>query len=681
MQEIFFTFTTRFILYFSGLFVLGMSSQLSWANQPPLSPTEQAWLDEHPGIRISGPKSFPPFQFLGSDGKFQGIANDYIRLLADMFNLEIEVVKGLTWPKVLDKIEQKEIDVLSCASQSPDRTSYLSYTKPHLSFPLVIITRKDAPFVSSIEGLNNVKVACIRKVATYEWLKRDKIAITPHFVDSPFDALEAVSLGSADAAIQNLAAATYLIEKNGLTNLKVAAPTSYGNYDLSIAVRQDWPELVSIFDKGLEALSQQQHDQIRQKWIAVRYEHGIQSIDVIIWIFWIILAATLILALFYFWNRSLKKEIIERKKAEKSLIESEERFKALHDASFGGIIIHAKGLILECNQGLSEMSGFTNEELIGMDGLKLIAPHCLDQVLENINSGYDRAYEVEGVRKDGSIYPMAIRGKNVQYKGREVRVIEFRDITERINLEKQLRQAHKTEAIGTMAGGIAHNFNNILGAILGYADMAYYDIPEASPARVYLKQTINAATRAKELVKHIVTFSHQENSTRSTIQPSALLSEYLNSIRDGELKNIVIEEAINSDISNILIDPHQFKIIITNLCSNAFDAMHEKGGVLTVTLKDIELKINDLSGDLSVNPGQFVMFTVSDTGQGITQKNQGKVFDPFFTTKEVGKGDGVGLSVVQGIVRKSGGLIKVESEVGKGSDFHVFLPVAETVSE
>jgi len=663
------------------LFVLSMSGQPSWANQPPLSPTEQAWLDEHPAIRISGPKSFPPFHFLGPDGNFQGIANDYIRLLADMFNLKIEVVRGLTWPKVLDKIEQKEIDVLSCASQSPDRTSYLSYTKPHLSFPLVIITRKDAPFVSNIEGLNSIKVASIRKVATYEWLKRDKIAINPHFVDSPFDALEAVSLGFADATIQNLAAATYLIEKNGFANLKVAAPTRYGNYDLSIAVRQDWPELVSIFDKGLEALSQQQHDQIRQKWIAVRYEHGIQSSDVITWILWVILAATIIFTLFYFWNRSLKKEINERKKAVKSLVESEERFKALHYASFGGIIMHEKGLILECNQGLSEMSGFTTEELIGMDGLKLIAPHCLDQVLENIKNGYDKAYEVEGVRKDGSVFPLAIRGKNVPYKGREVGVIEFRDITERINLEEQLRQAHKTEAIGTMAGGIAHNFNNILGTILGYADMAYDDIPEANPARGYLKQTINAAGRAKELVKQIVTFSHQDNSASNTIQPSVLLSEYLNSIRDGASKNIVIEEAINSDISNIIIDPHQFKIIATNLCSNALDAMHEKGGVLAVTLKDIELKINDLAGEFSVNPGYFVMFTVSDTGQGITQKNLGKVFDPFFTTKEVGKGNGIGLSVVQGIVRKSGGLIKVESEVGKGSEFHVFLPVAETVSK
>jgi len=681
MQEIIITFITRFILCFSVLFVLSMSGQPSWANQPPLSPTEQAWLDEHPAIRISGPKSFPPFHFLGPDGNFQGIANDYIRLLADMFNLKIEVVRGLTWPKVLDKIEQKEIDVLSCASQSPDRTSYLSYTKPHLSFPLVIITRKDAPFVSNIEGLNSIKVASIRKVATYEWLKRDKIAINPHFVDSPFDALEAVSLGFADATIQNLAAATYLIEKNGFANLKVAAPTRYGNYDLSIAVRQDWPELVSIFDKGLEALSQQQHDQIRQKWIAVRYEHGIQSSDVITWILWVILAATIIFTLFYFWNRSLKKEINERKKAVKSLVESEERFKALHYASFGGIIMHEKGLILECNQGLSEMSGFTTEELIGMDGLKLIAPHCLDQVLENIKNGYDKAYEVEGVRKDGSVFPLAIRGKNVPYKGREVGVIEFRDITERINLEEQLRQAHKTEAIGTMAGGIAHNFNNILGTILGYADMAYDDIPEANPARGYLKQTINAAGRAKELVKQIVTFSHQDNSASNTIQPSVLLSEYLNSIRDGASKNIVIEEAINSDISNIIIDPHQFKIIATNLCSNALDAMHEKGGVLAVTLKDIELKINDLAGEFSVNPGYFVMFTVSDTGQGITQKNLGKVFDPFFTTKEVGKGNGIGLSVVQGIVRKSGGLIKVESEVGKGSEFHVFLPVAETVSK
>lgn len=138
-------------------------------------------------------------------------------------------------------------------------------------------------------------------------------------------------------------------------------------------------------------------------------------------------------------NANLEKEIIERKQIEGELKESEERFKALHDASFGGIIIHEKGIILDCNQGLSDITGFSNEELVGMNGLKLIAPDWLDQVLENIKNGYSKAYEVEGLRKNGSVYPLAIRGKNIPYKGRDVRVIEFRDITDLKRAEEEIK--------------------------------------------------------------------------------------------------------------------------------------------------------------------------------------------------------------------------------------------------
>ncbi len=140
----------RLIICLIGLFLFSISSQLVWANKSLLSPTEKAWLDEHPSIRISGPKSFPPFQFIGPDGTFQGMANDYIQTLAEMFSLKVEIIKGLPWPDVLDKMEKKEIDVLSCAAQTPERESYLTYTNPHLSFPLVIITRKDSPFISNI---------------------------------------------------------------------------------------------------------------------------------------------------------------------------------------------------------------------------------------------------------------------------------------------------------------------------------------------------------------------------------------------------------------------------------------------------------------------------------------------------------------------------------------------------
>ncbi|GBC60288.1 hypothetical protein DENIS_1239 [Desulfonema ishimotonii] len=286
------------------------------ANMIRLSPEEQAWIQQHDTIVISGPKAFPPFQYIDDDGAFKGMASDYVLTISKMAGLKIKVVSDLPWAEVLEKIRRKEIDVLTCAAKTPGREEYLIYTKPHLSFPLIIVSRKDAPFISGFQDLHRKRIALTRKVSTYEWLQQEKTDFTPIFVQSPLEALEKVSLGHADATIQNLAAATWLIEKNGIANLKIAAPTSYGDYDLSIAVRRDWPELSGIFEKGLSALSPEQHNEIRQKWIAVRYEHGIHPKDIVKWVLLTCAVAAIVLSVFFLWNRRLAREIRERKKAE-----------------------------------------------------------------------------------------------------------------------------------------------------------------------------------------------------------------------------------------------------------------------------------------------------------------------------------------------------------------------------
>ncbi|MCP3889068.1 MAG: transporter substrate-binding domain-containing protein [Desulfobulbaceae bacterium] len=152
------------------------------------------------------------------------------------------------------------MDVLTCAARTIERSEYLLYTKPHLSFPLIIISKKDGPFISGLQSLHKKRIALTRKNSTVDWLYRDQIDFDPLYVTSPLEALREVSLGHADATIENLATATYLIEKYELTNLKIAAPTSYKNYTLSVAVRKDWPELASILEKGLAAISQEKHN-------------------------------------------------------------------------------------------------------------------------------------------------------------------------------------------------------------------------------------------------------------------------------------------------------------------------------------------------------------------------------------------------------------------------------------
>lgn len=250
---------------------------------------------------------------------------------------------------------------------------------------------------------------------------------------------------------------------------------------------------------------------------------------------------------------------------------------------------------------------------------------------------------------------------------------------ERWMLEVQIRHSQKMEAIGTMAGGIAHNFNNILASIIGYAEMVKREIPEHSKCYEYIGRVLGSAHRATDLVRQIMAFSKQKDSPKAPYTPEVLLYEVLDSINESIHKNIIVDEKISFEIGKINLAPSQFKTVVGNICMNALDAMGGGHGVLGVTLENIELKKEDLRGELDVESGDFVKLTIRDTGHGIAPENMTRIFDPFFTTKEVGEGDGIGLSVVHGIVKKRGGRITVESEVGKGSAFHVFLPVAEPV--
>ena len=282
-----------------------------------LTSEEKSWLKDHQTIRIAGPRSFPPFHYYEKDGVLKGMSADYIQIIMKSLGVRVEIQKDLPWPEVIKRAQSREVDVISCSAKTADRENYLSFSQPYLSFPLVVISRKDAPFISGLDDLHGKNIAVMKKVSTYEWLKRDKKNIVPYYVKSPLEGLESVSFGHADAVIENMAAAGYLIQKNGLTNIKIAAPTPYGNYNLHIAVRKDWPELTHIINKALDAMSPEQHSLIRNRWLSVQYEHGIQMIDVLKWVLLVVSIAITILAVILIWNRRLQKEIVERKQLEK----------------------------------------------------------------------------------------------------------------------------------------------------------------------------------------------------------------------------------------------------------------------------------------------------------------------------------------------------------------------------
>jgi len=253
-----------------------------------------------------------------------------------------------------------------------------------------------------------------------------------------------------------------------------------------------------------------------------------------------------------------------------------------------------------------------------------------------------------------------------------------RDVTEEVKLETKLRQAQKMEAIGTLAGGIAHDFNNILSMIMGYTELTMMNLPEDSRAQDNMNKVFKASERARDLVKQILAFSRQTEQEQKPVQIHLIVKEALKLLRPSLPTTIEIRQNIAST-GTVMADATQMHQVIMNLSTNAYHAMSEKGGILEVSLTDVELDSDFTARHPGTHPGPYLRLTVSDTGHGMEKKVIDRIFEPYYTTKEKGEGTGMGLSVVHGIVKGHGGAITVYSEPGKGSTFNVFLPRIEEV--
>lgn len=244
-------------------------------------------------------------------------------------------------------------------------------------------------------------------------------------------------------------------------------------------------------------------------------------------------------------------------------------------------------------------------------------------------------------------------------------------------LHSQLAQGHKMEAIGTLAGGIAHDFNNMLGAIIGYAEMARDSCPEESDIASDLDNVLEAGERAANLVKQILAFSREASADRVPLEPASIVKETIKLLRPALPSTITIKQNLDAEPQSILADPTQIHQIIMNLSTNAYHSMEQSGGILEISLRNRQLSQEDVPAQSEISPGKFVELSVGDTGPGIPPEIQDKIFEPYFTTKEVGKGTGMGLSIIHGIVSSMDGFVICENKPEKGAIFRVFIPAVE----
>ncbi len=378
----------------------------------------------------------------------------------------------------------------------------------------------------------------------------------------------------------------------------------------------------------------------------------------------------------------------KHQQAQKALIESEQRYRQLFEKAGEAVFLMQAqgpdiGRIIQANQAAARMHGYTVDELIGMSIQELDTPEALKGFPERnrrMQAGEWIHEEISHLKKDGTPFTTEVSVGVIDIGEQKFLLAFYRDITDRKRiedenaaLETQIRQANKMEAIGTLASGIAHDFNNILSAASGYTELSIPLVPPDSILSKNLHKIQQANKRAAELVRHILTLSREKESAAQVLQPKLIIKEAVKLLRASLPATIEIKQQIESD-AYIMGDAAQVHQIIMNLCVNAGHSMEASGGLLSISLTDENLDTAFTRQYVHLHPGRYVVLRVSDTGHGIPREIMDKVFDPYFTTKPHGKGTGLGLAVVNGIVNNYRGAIALESEMGRGTQFTLFLP-------
>jgi len=381
------------------------------------------------------------------------------------------------------------------------------------------------------------------------------------------------------------------------------------------------------------------------------------------------------------------REISQRKRAEEALRESEERYRELFENANDIIYTHdLAGDFTSLNRMGEQISGYTRDEILKMNITQIVAPEHLDHVRQMVIDETSwvgaTTCELEITTRDHQRVMLEVSPRLVWQERKPVAVQGIaRDITGRKKLEDQLRQAQKIEAIGKLAGGVAHDFNNILTAIIGHTDLMLMDPGQDRKRTVSGLQAIkNAAARAAGLTQQLLAFSRKQVLQPVVFDLNARISESMKMLRPLITEHIRLALVLEPALGSMKADPGQIEQVIVNLVVNARDAMPQ-GGKLTIETARVNLDDDYARQHASVRPGPYVMLAVSDTGSGMNADAQAHIFEPFFTTKGRGKGTGLGLSTVYGIVKQSGGSIWVSSEQSEGTTFKIYFPCVEESAE
>ena len=463
----------------SGLITIFLAvitnSVLASTSAVALSEAEKQWLSEHPTIRLAIDNDWSPFEFVDDDNNYVGMAAEYMSLVGEKLGIEFEVERNKSWSDVVESVKQRELDMYSCVVETVQRREYVNFTKPYLSFPMVIVTSDQVAYVNGLKDLKGETVAVVQGYATQDLLEKEHPELDLYLAENVADALEQLSHGKVYAYIGNIATVSDVIKREGFTNIKISGETLY-RYELSMAVRNDWPEFMPILQKALNSITEQERDQIYHNWIKLRYEQNFDY-DLL----WKILAGVfLVILVILVWNRRLSSEIGKRIEAERSVQDAHQRLEQINKRLIDYVDIIDRyvitsstdqhGTITSTSRAFCEISGYSEQELIGSN--HRIVRHgdmpesIYDDLWDTIKQGNTWQGELKNRKKNGCYYWVHAYISPIFNEQRKI--TGYTAIREDITSKKRAEELSITDELTSLFN--RRHFNNLLPQELARAE-------------------------------------------------------------------------------------------------------------------------------------------------------------------------------------------------------------------
>ena len=642
---------------------------------------------------------YPPFALVRPDGSADGFSVDLLKAVTQAVGLEITFIVG-PWHKIKQKLVDGDLDVLPLVSYSQEREKVYDFTAPYLRMHGTIFVRKGEKTIRGRADLKDKEVIVMRGDTAHEYAVRenlsDKLILTATFEE----AMRLLSKGKHDAVIIQQLVGIQLIKKLGISNVvnvstfqetslkPVDKPLSGFEQKFCIAVQEGDKKLLALLNEGLAiAVANGIYDELYEKWFSPILPQPRVPLTLLLKnVLSILMPILFLLGIVGLWylrrevtkkTLNLQQEVKERKATEEALRENEKKYRTLFNMESDALALIEieTGKMLEVNKAFIDLYGYSRDEILRMKNRDFsVEPDKTGKATQDRSSYVPVRYHK---KKDGTVFPTEIAASVFEYQGQDVHIAAIRDITERMRLEAHSRRFQKMESLGLLAGGVAHDLNNILSGIVSYPELILMDLPEDSKLRKPIETIQDSGHRAAAIVEDLLTIARGVATTKEILNLNELINSYLKSPEFHKLQQSHPAVAIHTDLDPSLLNlsgsnVHLRKVIM-NLVSNASEAIEGSGNV-TVSTENRYID-KSLKGYADVKINEYVVLTVSDDGSGIASDEMERIFEPFYSKKIMGRsGTGLGLAVVWNVVQNHEGYIDVKSDAN-GTSFELYFPI------